>query len=300
MIKASSTPDGSLWKIRDTELYVRCFGREDAPVLLIVHGGPGANHKKLLPLSAFSSKFRVVFYDQRGTGDSARLPISSSDDPNLARLTLEENVRDIEAIREYLGANNISLLGHSWGGALVTFYAAEYPDRVNKLVVSSGGPEDMQLWEEKERNHSQKRTHEENLSLKKKVKELESGIKSGAPQDQLDRLFGEAICISYPSLYFKRPVQVPEIGRTGFWANAVIGQYCETFDRAKFAEQLKGITCPTLLFLGKHEPSPEERLLYLKRHIPNAQMVTFENSGHNAMEEESELFFSKLSAFLSS
>ncbi len=294
----ASLPCGSMWRIRGVDLHVRPIGPQDAPALLIVHGGPGANHKKLLPLSVFSSKFRVVFYDQRGTGDSARLHVDPKSPETLKKLSLEENVLDIDALRQALGQETMSVLGHSWGGALATFYAAEFPQHVNRLIVSSGGPEDLNLWEEKERNHSKKRTPEENELLQQKAKQLEAAVKDGADHTILDRLFAEAIRIAYPSLYFRRPERIPELGRMGFWANAVVGQYCETFDRNEFAEKLRQITCPSLLLWGRHEPSPQERLIYLERHLPNARLVVFENSGHNAIEEEPERFFQVISDFL--
>ena len=44
-------------------------------------------------------------------------------------------LRDIEAFRMASGLDRISLVGHSYGGLLAALYAAEYPDRVDALVL---------------------------------------------------------------------------------------------------------------------------------------------------------------------
>lgn len=286
-----------LWDVRGTELFVRTVGCPKCSVLLVVHGGPGANHFKHLPLSVFGSEFMVVFYDQRGTGASERLDIKADKSETLDSLSLEQNIEDIEALRCRLRKDKISIIGHSWGGALATFYATRYPECVERLIVYSGGPEDRVLCEIKEENHSKKRTDQENERIRRVIQEINTAVADGASQDMLDRLFGESLAIAYPSLYYRRPKEVPKLGRMGFWANAGAGRYIDTFNRLAFSGELRKISCPSLLIWGRHEPSPQERLLFLLDHIHGARFVIFENSGHNAMEEEASLFFETLWAF---
>ena len=72
----------------------------------------------------------VVFYDARGRGRSeARMTTS-----------LETDLADLEAVREWFGFERISLLGMDYQAALVALYAATYPERVDKLVVLSPIP----------------------------------------------------------------------------------------------------------------------------------------------------------------
>jgi proline iminopeptidase len=298
---SSGTTTGSgareaTWAVRDTHLFVRDVGPEDAPVLLVVHGGPGGNHLSLRPLESLAPQYRVVLYDQRGTGASERLGGPKA----MARMTLEENVEDLEAIRQKLGRERISIVGHSFGGALAIFYATKYPQHVDKLVVYSGGPENAALAEAKRKAHQEKMTEEERNDLRVGIQALQAAAERNAPEEELDALFLEVAEVMFPSMYCKRPVDRGETdyGRAGFWAGQAINAYQERFSPEAMAEKLKQLDRPVLLTWGRCEPSPKERLLYLLDHLPNAQLVIFEDSGHNAMEEEPEQFFATLTAFL--
>src|SRR3954454_4492848 len=56
-----------------TRFHAEAFGNPDAPVLIVLHGGPGSDYRPLLPLRALADdSYRVVFWDQRGAGLSAR------------------------------------------------------------------------------------------------------------------------------------------------------------------------------------------------------------------------------------
>src|SRR6266576_905744 len=61
-------------------LYWVKYGRPGAPKLLVLHGGPGADHRYLLPqMLHLGAKHDLLFYDQRGGGRSradARIPIT--------------------------------------------------------------------------------------------------------------------------------------------------------------------------------------------------------------------------------
>ncbi|NOT80441.1 MAG: alpha/beta fold hydrolase [Bacteriovoracaceae bacterium] len=284
--------------INGTKLFVREVGPIDAPVLIVVHGGPGGNHLQLRALEQYSPDFRVILYDQRGTGKSERLQVSISNPDTFRELSLDKNIEDLEGLRKSLNAEKISLIGHSFGGALVTFYAAKYPDKINKLVVYSGGPEDRELFNLKNKAHMNKMTSIEQFQLKKITESLQLEVEGNASQNVLDQSLIEAVKLMIPSLNCQRPTESKDLGHGGFWANYIVGQYVDTFNRIEFAKKLKTFKFPTLLMWGRCEPSPQERLLYLLDHIPNAQFAIFENSGHNAMEEEPGLFFETLEEFL--
>ena len=97
--------------------FVMCktYGSEDAPVLIVLHGGPGADFRYLLNLSVLSDQYRVVFYDQLGTGLSQRVEAKD--------ISVDTFVRDLDAVVEHFGRKRkVILLGHSWGAMLASAY----------------------------------------------------------------------------------------------------------------------------------------------------------------------------------
>ncbi len=91
-------------------IYYVEFGK--GPPLMVVHGGPGADHTYFLPwLLPLARTHRLIFIDERGSGQSERLQDAS-------KYTVENMADDVEAVRVALGLGKISLLGHSYGGVL--------------------------------------------------------------------------------------------------------------------------------------------------------------------------------------
>jgi proline iminopeptidase len=73
---------------------------------------------------------RLVFIDERGSGKSSKL-----EDPK--QYTINNMVEDLEAVRLGLGLGKISLLGHSFGGALGQAYALKYQKNLSHLILGS-------------------------------------------------------------------------------------------------------------------------------------------------------------------
>ena len=100
------------------------------PLVVVLHGGPGASHDYLLPQYDRLANTRTLFYyDQRGGGQS---PVSR-DTP----VGWREHVADLEEIRGELGLERLTLCGYSWGGLLAVLYFLEHPKRVERLALVS-------------------------------------------------------------------------------------------------------------------------------------------------------------------
>ncbi|MCG8477810.1 MAG: alpha/beta hydrolase [Spirochaetales bacterium] len=130
------------WETGDgVELYyeTRGAGRN----VLVVHGGPGYPPAQTWPAAdALGGQYRFVYYHQRGSGRSHR-PIDRFESQrwgeNRERLTaalgIEAHLADIETVRRILGDERLVIVGHSYGAFLAALYAAEFPDRVERLVL---------------------------------------------------------------------------------------------------------------------------------------------------------------------
>jgi proline iminopeptidase len=116
--------------VRGTRLFVDLRGDEANPPLLYLHGGPGTScygfmlwQGDLLARSLF-----VVGMDQRGVLRS---------DPLTGDLTEEMLVDDCEGVREALGIERWTVLGHSYGGRIALRYATRYPERVSAVIFEN-------------------------------------------------------------------------------------------------------------------------------------------------------------------
>lgn len=96
--------------------------------ILHLHGGPGSGSKNRYKLSYDPSVQRVIFFDQRGSGQS--LPFGSTD-----HNTTQNLIADIEHIREKFGLEKFMLSGHSWGSTLALAYAIAHPTHVSKMLL---------------------------------------------------------------------------------------------------------------------------------------------------------------------
>lgn len=113
-------------------LHGEAFGALDAPVVVVLHGGPGADYRYLLGLSALANQYRVVFYDQLGSGLSQRVPAS--------QITVDSFVADLHAVIQHFSPKQtVHLVGHSWGAMLASRYAGAHPDKVDRMVLAEPG-----------------------------------------------------------------------------------------------------------------------------------------------------------------
>ena len=140
-------------------------GAPPAKVMFLVAGGPGQASAQAFELGSAVSFWRALFpgytlvtYDDRGTGGSGRLScpglgaiVSASPTGTAAivgacgrRLgsrsslySTRANASDMDAVRQALGADTVSLFGVSYGTKQVLGYALRYPSHVGRLVLDS-------------------------------------------------------------------------------------------------------------------------------------------------------------------
>jgi proline iminopeptidase len=116
-------------------VYWETCGNPAGKPALVLHGGPGsgctANARRYFDPSAY----RIVLFDQRGSGRS--VPHASSPDVDLSTNTTAHLIADMERLRRHLGIGQWLVLGGSWGSTLALTYAEQYPERVSEMVLFS-------------------------------------------------------------------------------------------------------------------------------------------------------------------
>ena len=95
---------------------------------LFVHGGPGAGCTADDRRWFDPQRFRIVLFDQRGTGRS--LPLGRTASNRTADL-----VDDMERLRVLLEVQRWVLFGGSWGATLALAYGQRHPARVRAMVL---------------------------------------------------------------------------------------------------------------------------------------------------------------------
>jgi pimeloyl-ACP methyl ester carboxylesterase len=102
----------------------------DAPVVVAAHGIT-ASHVAWHPVAqALDGRVRLVAPDLRGRGASADLP---------GPWGMKAHARDLVAVASHFGAERPLVVGHSMGGWVVSVMAADYPERVGRLLMVDGG-----------------------------------------------------------------------------------------------------------------------------------------------------------------
>lgn len=110
------------------ELYYEQVGNPNGKPAVFLHGGPGGGLTEDYHRYFDPSAYRVVLFDQRGSGKST--PHAS-----IEQNTTWDLVADIEKLREHLGIDRWQVFGGSWGSTLALAYAETHPDRVTELVL---------------------------------------------------------------------------------------------------------------------------------------------------------------------
>lgn len=110
------------------KLYAQEWGNPKGVPVLFLHGGPGGGCKDKHKRYFDPKKHRVIFLDQRGSGNSE--PYGSLENNETSYL-----VDDIELIRKELDIEDWHIEGASWGSTLALCYAIKHPENVRSLVI---------------------------------------------------------------------------------------------------------------------------------------------------------------------
>lgn len=112
---------------RHTLYYEQCGNPEGKPVVLL-HGGPGGGCSGKMRRFHDPEKYRIVLFDQRGSG-------RSTPHADLVDNTTWHLVDDLEKLRHELDIEAWQVFGGSWGSTLALAYAESHPKNVTELVL---------------------------------------------------------------------------------------------------------------------------------------------------------------------
>ncbi|MFH2040222.1 MAG: alpha/beta hydrolase [Chloroflexota bacterium] len=265
------------------DLYYRELGADKGlPPVILLHGGPG--HSSLSFKNGFNfltEQTRVIYYDQRGSGNSQIKPIP-------ANYTIEHLVEELEALRlEVVKADKVIIVGHSFGSALAQRYVIKYPQHVEKMIIAGGirinnGMSNRFVW--------------------KWFGAMLYSIAFGFPpadSKEADEWFTQSSeKDNYKRLFDKTKTHLLE--DTGTLSFAPWREISLSITGYNYKAVLRQLKVPTLCIYGKADspftgkPVAEE----LCATLPNCQTVGFTRSGHWAFLEEPEHFQQVVNNFI--
>ncbi len=269
----------------DVKLRVRVVGPTDADATVVtVHGGPGLSLEAMTVFEGLAgSGQRVVGYDQRGAGRSTT--------PADGDFGLAAQVADLEAVRLALGADTMQLIGQSWGGAIVTAYAATHPSHVSDLVLVGAIPLDREEFRAGQRR------------FQERVSELQ---RTGEIPDPLPQNEGGSCLAAFEAFlpaYLADPQSHPEIAVescTAATSRATYESFVADSSVEKLADQLGSFTGQALVLMGEHDAFG---VGWLDRNVELLEGATVEVSvvngaGHLVMAERSNAVLATIATFL--
>lgn len=283
--KSFAQTEGFAKNIDFSQTYFKTFG-SGSPIL-IINGGPGMNSNGFETMAkTLSKKHQTIIYDQRGTGKSTLKAV------NAETVSMKLMTDDIESLRKHLKIKKWTILGHSFGGMLASYYATIYPNSINKLVLSSSGGIDLSLLKGVNGIEASLSAIEKD-SLKYWTDKIESGDTT-----QIARL-GRAKALA-PAYVYNRKF-IPLIAERLTQGNSTINSLLwKDMQRINFdcKEKLKSFQKPTLIIQGKQDIISKEIGEIALNAFPNSKMVLLENCKHYGWLDAEEKYFTEIETFL--
>ena len=265
--------------------------RGSGPVMIVHSGGPGMDARGWDDFAGIDDFVTLIIIHPRGSGLSG----PAAGDAYL----LADYAADVQALRVVLGLDRPILMGWSHGGMVAQQFAFTYPSSLSKLILfdtSAYFGEFLSDIEAAVQEFKSEPWFEKSFAALKA--EWDGQYET---DEEMAQLWAEEM-----KFYFKK-----------FDASA--GAYHErtrdlpvrvaplkTFNDREAASmdlrpQLSKIIVPTLVIVGRHDfitnVSMAEEMV---KHIQNARLEIFEESGHYALVEEPEKFYQVIKAFVES
>lgn len=255
----------------------------DGEPLVLCHGGPGLWDMFGDLAEELAAQVRVVRWDQRGCGRSAR----------RGPYTLARTVRDLDAVRRHFGLDRMAVLGHSWGATLALRYALDHPDRVSKLVYVSGTGLGQDWHPHYKRNLAARLGNDQ-----QRLTEPQNRTRTEAEDRELAILQWSAD-FADPN---KATDYAERMAEPWFEVNyecntAMSADTRQAWREAELVAACRGLAVPTLIVDGAHDIRPRWAVDSLQQALPSVTRVVLD-TGHVPWLEAPEELSSALLTFL--
>ena len=299
----TQTAGEGFWQV-ESDIQLHYFAAGQGRPVLIVHGGPGIPYTKpWTGLEPLTDRYRFYYYDQRGCGQSSH-PFDTFASKNYYQnmtqldqtLGLGAQIADIERIRQILGEEKLILIGHSFGGMIASLYAAEFPERVEALILIAPAetlvmpPPSGGLFEQVRQRLPADQLPAYDRYLKRYFNYQNLFSESEKSLAQLNNEFAP---------YYKQALpnaRIPAEGEAGGWMVQAI--YLGMGTRHDYRPALKAIAAPVLVLHGAGDLQPEAASRLYAEALPNAHCQVIADATHFMFEEQPAAFAAAVAVFL--
>ncbi|KAM3088750.1 hypothetical protein ACMFMG_000380 [Clarireedia jacksonii] len=267
--------------------------------LIILHGGPGACHEYLLPLTDISHSRPVIFYDQIGNGASTHLPDKNGDE---AFWTVELFKNELDNLLTHLKLNErpIDVLGHSWGGMLAVEWAASASaNNLRRLVIASSLAS-MDVWR---------------VSINSLTKRLPEDVQKALSRADKNRDYESPEYEAAVEVFYKkhlslaRPWPAKEVQAALNWLKKDSTTYSTMCGPSELTISgslrdwtsisiLDKIAVPTLLLNGSEDEAQDVAMQPFFDKIEKAKWIVIDDAAHFIHVDQREKFMKHLEVFL--
>jgi proline iminopeptidase len=275
-----------LLSLEDARLFYEVVGTGDP--IVVVHGGPGLDHAYLQPgLNTLANRNTLIYYDQRGTGRSTAELTDSA-------INIDTFVQDIDALRQVLGYERITVLAHSFGALIGLEYAMRYPDNLRALILMNPVEPGTRYQDQTAERARARRTAED-------AEELTELTSSEAFTARDPGTIGQVYRVAFRQLLRDRD-RIDELdldiatetARNGQDVAALLGASLDP--PIDWWGRLPGIETPTLVLQGRYDAPPLDMGRALAEAFPAGTYEVL-NTGHFPYLEDGEALLAAISGF---
>lgn len=244
----------------------------ERPTVLVLHGGPGADHSHYRPeWDALADVAQLVYLDHRGNG--------RSEHGAQEHWTLAQWADDARAFCDAVGIFKPIVLGVSFGGIVAQAYATRHADHPAKLILVSTAARGGAFTERRVSLFEQLGGPEAGALARRRL------IDGDTSPEVLDDWL--RVCVP---LYTQRPADPDALRRQvrnaecTRWFSRADGEGSHFDLRA----QLQRVACPTLLLGGALDPMlPLENQREIAEHLPPhlLRYEEFPHAGHGVLPD---------------
>lgn len=250
---------------------------EGQEVVIVVHGGPGLPHEYFHPmLSNLSHYAKLVYFDRRAD----MLSTQQSHQP----VSLDEMADDLDALRQSLGLNRVTLLAHSFGGAIALNYASRHPENVKRLILVSAAATIENPGE------AERRLVKTLSPLELSLYRSNEGTAGGSsPCDRVRKRYS----VLYPHYFHKLIPYEFDRGIYTVYFDSLAKKLAlaNPAQNLDMRDQLSAIKVPVIVFAGRYDQvTPLDQSAGLAELLPQSRFVVMEHSAHFPFYEENYMF----------